>query len=320
MLIDGLRPAKKGKLMGKSGFFASFTFLIGCFLTACVNGQGKEAHISNVKPVQVILMAGQSNMQGAGDFDEIPQDVLLKLESVKSQISISHEGELPVPVSYRLSSFHLEKYGFEKSFGPELSLAVSLGERYPDDEFLLIKTARGGTSLYGAWAADWSAEKAAAVERGHQKQTTPYYALHMEQVQKALRTLEAQGREYEISAALWLQGENDAGKEVAARSYEENLKQLVQHFRIDTRNPELPFVIGQINSTYGRFKPGPEMVRAAMVGVASSDSNVAVIQTSTEKSWTDFPKHSDNVHYNTEGQIRWGKAFARELVAMQAFD
>ena len=264
-------------------------------------------------------MAGQSNMQGAGNFDEIPSPILAKLEATQNRIRISHNGKPPVAVSYTVSPFHLEKYGFEKTFGPEISLAVALAELYPDDEFLFVKTACGGTSLYGAWAVQWSAEKAAAVERGDQKQTTPYYALHMDHVQSALEVLETRERGYEISAVLWLQGENDAGKEVAARSYRENLNALIDAFKSDTEVPELPFVIGQINSTYGRFKAGPEIVRNAMVDVAGSNHNVGIILTSTDKNWPDFPKHDDNVHYNTEGQLRWGEAFARELQRLKAF-
>ena len=270
--------------------------------------------------VKVILMAGQSNMEGAGDFDKISTQDLAKLKSTEGRISISGNGKPSVAVAYTQSKYKLEKYGFEKSFGPEVSLAIALGELYPEEEFLFIKTTKGGTSLYGAWSPDWTSEKAAAVERGTQKQTTPYYALHMQHTKDALGALKASGKNYDIVAALWLQGENDAGKEVAARSYEENLKRLIARFRLDTDSPDLPFVFGQINSTYGRFKEGPDMVREVMIDVANADENAAIILTTTNRSWPDFPKHSDNVHYNTEGQMRWGRAFAKELVALRAFE
>ena len=275
---------------------------------------------SAVRPLQIILMAGQSNMEGAGNFDEIPTETRVKLEAIDDRIQIRNAGNVASPIRYTLSKFKLEKYGFDKSFGPEVGLAVALAERYPEQEFLFVKTTRGGTSLYGAWNPDWSAEKAAAVEKGPQKQSTPYYAMHMQQAQEALSELKARGEDYEVAAVLWLQGENDGGKEVAARSYEENLKALIARFRSDLNEPDLPFVIGQINSTYGRFKKGPDMVRAAMVTVAEGDDNTDVIRTTTDRVWPDFPKHSDNVHYNTEGQLRWGRAFAEKLEGLSTFE
>ncbi len=78
----------------------------------------------------------------------------------------------------------------------------------------------------------------------------------------------------------------------------------------------MPFVIGQINSTYGCFPEGPEMVRGAMLSVADSDQNVSCIKTSTDTSWSDYPKNDDNVHYDAEGQTRLGMAFAKELMIL----
>lgn len=290
-----------------------------CLLSGCFSNAKYRTYASDQTPVRVILMAGQSNMEGAGNFDELSAPDLVKLAATSKRITISYNGKAPRPVSYTLSAFKLEKYGFERSFGPEVSLAISLSELYPEDEFMFVKTTRGGTSLYGAWSPNWTAEKALAVEKGPQKQTTSYYALHMQHVENAMAHLNALGKDYEISAVLWLQGENDAGKKLPALSYGENLNALIAQFRSDMDSPELPFVMGQINSTYGRFKTGPEIVRKAMVDVAGVDNNTRVVLTSTSRDWDDFPKHSDNVHYNTVGQMRWGRAFAVELESLRAF-
>lgn len=110
-----------------------------------------------------------------------------------------------------------------------------------------------------------------------------------------------------------MQGENDAATEVAAHSYKANLLRLIDGYRSELEVITMPFVIGQINSTYGRYPSGPDMVRAAMADVTNMLPNTALISTSTDRSWHDYPKHSDNVHYNTLGQTRLGIAFAETL-------
>ena len=263
--------------------------------------------------VHVVLLAGQSNMGGAGNYDELPPSIIKRIENVAQRVNISVSGDSPKPLSYETSKFHQEKYGISNKFGPELFFALTLAEKHPTREYLLIKTARGGTSLYGAWNSQWTAEKAQAVERGKAKQNLKLYELHLSYVQQNLARLQQEGKSYHILGMLWMQGENDAGKEPAARSYQSNLIKLINGYRNELAVKDMPFIIGQINSTYGRFKEGPEMVRAAMAEVAKTLPNTALIGTSTERSWSDFPKHSDNTHYNTEGQIRLGKEFANAL-------
>lgn len=301
-------------------FRLSLLVFSGIVLVNCQSLPEKPESASDKRPLQIILLAGQSNMEGAGNFEKISIEMQTKLEAIGDRIQIRNAGKGATPVRYTLSPYKFEKYGFEKSFGPEVGLAVALAERYPKQEFLFIKTTRGGTSLYGAWAPKWTDEKADEVEKPGDKRTKAYYALHMRHVEEALVELDAKSTAYNVAAVLWLQGENDAAKEISARTYEINLTSLIAQYRIDMGTPNLPFVVGQINSTYGRFKPGPDMVRTAMVTVAESDPTVGIIHTTTDRNWPKFPKHSDNVHYNTEGQLRWGAAFADRLDALGAFE
>ena len=77
----------------------------------------------------------------------------------------------------------------------------------------------------------------------------------------------------------------------------------------------MPFIIGQINSSYGDFPAGPNMVRTAQKNVAEADDYAKYIATSMDKSWSDYPKHF-GVHYNAEGQKRLGKMFATKLIEL----
>ena len=53
-----------------------------------------------------------------------------------------------------------------------------------------------------------------------------------------------------------------------------------------------------------------------MLTVVNEDDKVAIIKTTSGKPWNDFPKHSDNLHYKTEGQKRLGIAFANKLLIL----
>ncbi|WP_075601964.1 sialate O-acetylesterase [Saccharicrinis aurantiacus] len=270
------------------------------------------------KPVYVVLLAGQSNMAGSGCFDNIDAENMQKIENLQSKVAMATKNKL-APVGPHLSKGKSEKFKCASFFGPEMGIAISLCEKFPDREFLFIKHSMGGTALYGAWSPEWSLEKSKAVEKGEQKQNVKLYDEHITLIKEQLARLKKEGTPYVILGMAWMQGENDAAKEVSARSYEANLKQLINCYRTEFNAPNMPFVFGQINSNYGRFKEGPAMVRKAFVDVAEIVPNTAVIKTVNDgtKTWNDYPKHFDNVHYNAEGQIKLGKAMGSQLILLQ---
>jgi len=267
------------------------------------------------KDVHVVLLAGQSNMQGAGNFDALDPAEIARIEKVSSRVSLSFNGKITRPLSYYKNK-PTEKYNFIKRFGPELFIGLTLAENNPNQEYLLIKRSQGGTALYGAWNPNWTAEKAKAVEK-EKKQNIQLYNRHIEDIKANLKALEIQGKSYKIIGLAWMQGENDAAKEISATTYEDNLRILIKSYRDEFGIENMPFVIGQINSRYGKFKvKGPAMVRQAMEDVANSDANADIIKTTTDTSWNDYPKHTDNVHYNTEGQRRLGMMFGSKLIGL----
>ena len=274
-----------------------------------------ETKTEDKKEVQVVLLAGQSNMQGAGDFDQLDPSEIKRIEKISSRVSLSFNGGKAKPLSY-YDNKPSEKYEFTKRFGPEIFIGLTLAENNPDQEFLLIKRSQGGTALYGAWNPNWTAEKAKAVEKP-KKHNIKLYNMHIQDVRANLKALETQNKTYKIIGLAWMQGENDAAKEISATTYEANLKLLAQSYRDEFGVENMPFVIGQINSRYGKFKKlGPAMVRKAMEDVVNLDANADIIKTTTDANWSDYPKHTDNVHYNAEGQRRLGIAFGEKLIIL----
>jgi hypothetical protein len=292
--------------MLKSNFSSVFLCIIMLVCVSFVDAQNK----------QVVLLSGQSNMAGAGNYETLDESIKERIKKVSNRVLVSYSIEKPpVPLSY-YDNKPSEKYNFTQRFGPELLIGLTLAEAYPNQEYLLIKESRGGTSLYGAWNPNWSEEKSKEIEKGEDKQEAKLFLKHCNNIKKNLEKLTAEGKSHQIIGMVWMQGENDAASEVSARSYKENLKTLIASYRNEFNLKHMPFIAGQINSSYGDFPEGPDMVRQAFVDVANEDKYVDVIKTSTDTSWSDYPKH-EGVHYNTEGQRRLGIAFAEALLKLQ---
>ena len=286
-------------------------FCLGLLFTsvACTNNSNVEVDKTS-QVINVVLLAGQSNMEGAGNYDELSQAIKNRITATKNRVQYALRDEEAGPLTYKTSDYHKKKYGAYKTFGPEMLIGLTLAEAYPNKRFLLLKTAYGGTSLYGAWNPYWTKANAIKAEKGY-KENLPLFSMFSENINKQLTLLDNQKQPYKIIGMLWLQGENDASKEFSAIGYQQNLTDLIKELRHKFNFK--PFVIGQINSTYGKFKQGPEIVRNAMQVIADEDVNVDIVNTSINSNWLDYPKH-DYVHYNTEGQVRLGKEFAKMLM------
>lgn len=296
----------------KSVFIAlCVAFLFG----SCAINKGKPL---SKKEVHVVLLGGQSNMVGHGDYDKLDNALKLRIKKVAQRVLLSTSNNPkvePKPLSYYITE-KTSKYNFDKHFGPELFIGLTLAEAHPNQEYLLIKKAVGGTSLYGAWRADWTNESAKAAERGIERQTMQLYKTHVNNIETQLSRLKSKGKAYKIIGMAWMQGEADTNKDFTASSYGENLTSLVRSYRKQFNISKMPFVIGQVNVLPRKYKAGPDLVRSSMQFLANSDKNIDIVNTSIDGKWTDYPKHTDNLHYNAEGQKRLGIALGEKLLKL----
>jgi hypothetical protein len=189
-----------------------------------------------------------------------------------------------------------EIYQRELIFGPELFFGITLSEARPDEKILLIKRSEGATSLHGCWHPEWSEDKAATV--GEEQKPKLYRAL-IEDINQVLSEYEK--NEYEICAMLWVQGETDAGNEIAAAAYGHNLQQFIRHIRQDVENDTLPFLLFQVG--HGKVVEG-------MKQTAQLVPNVTLIPQSLDPMSPDFYPKMENGHYNYEGMKKLGQRFA----------
>lgn len=190
---------------------------------------------------------------------------------------------MPANVTYFLHGSKAD-ISRQAKFGPEVAFAKELAKKYPNKKINLVKFAPGGSMM-----RDW--------QKGR-----PHYQTMTKQLNKVRKDHNLEG---DISGVLWMHGERDTKSISTAQSYKGNLERFIRTIRQDMNKANLPIVIAQI-SVPEAYRPAEiKMIKKAQQQTASDVSGVKVF--STEQ----LSKRSDNVHYDTKGQIGLGRLFAR---------
>ena len=236
--------------------------------------------------VQVILLAGQSNMDGNVPISALPPE----FKQVPANVNLIDKGK-PARIAGG------------KTFGPEVAFAATLAASKPSDDFLFVKRAMGGTSLAG-WAPQWDESRLASK---YDTVAGPIYRRLLEDYAAAIK-----GRHSRLTGVLWMQGESDTRYPALGPNYFENFKTLITAFRRDLNAPELPFFFGRVNMPADATEddkktmkfPYIKQVRDAQERAAREIPGVYLIETD------DLGKQADRIHYDAAGQIALGRRFA----------
>lgn len=237
-------------------------------------------------PVQVVLLAGQSNMDGNVPIASLPPE----FKQPPANVSLINKGKP-------------ERIAGGKFFGPEVAFAATVAAARPAEDFLLVKRAMGGTSLAG-WAPQWDGSRLASK---YDTDAGPIYRKLLDDYAAAIK-----GRPARLTGVLWMQGESDTRYPALGPNYFENFKTLIAAFRRDLNAPELPFFFGQVNMPADAMEadqktikfPYIQQVRAAQERAAREIPGVFLIATD------DLGKQADGIHYDAAGQIALGRRFA----------
>jgi hypothetical protein len=236
---------------------------------------------------RVFLLAGQSNMVGAGLTGDLPPD----LRAAPPNVRLFEDGQERDLV-------------WGETFGPEVGFAHTLAPHLDPDPLVLCKTARGGANLFYDWNPD-------GVSRGPEDEYRgPMYPALIEHLQQVASALQDSDGDSRLEAMLWMQGERDSVFPFMAGAYEENLLGFIAAVRRDTGAANLPFILGRVAPRVyllqeRRFQHAwREVVQDAQQRVAEDEDGVALVET------RDLPQ-SDNLHFDARGQLELGRRFAR---------
>jgi len=291
--------------------------MVSLMAVACTDGE--------TKTYELYFLGGQSNMVGYGHVAELPVDLNHTVDRVmifegRSAFDGDPNGGAGVWAPLRPgfgNGFTTDGRNIHLSdrFGPELSFGLALSSNQPDASIALVKYALGGSRLApGVGGRNWHP----TIRDGHR----------INQFDHALKTLRNALSDRDIdgdgirdklipAGIVWMQGESDADdSQAAAEAYEENLVQLVQSLRAALGDENLPVVIGKITDS-GMADDGSvmdyiDLVQQAQVSFAAADHCAELVSETDDLSYRD-----DRYHYDTEGFIRLGKAFAEAILRLE---
>lgn len=250
----------------------AFLLLPLMFVTVLLPGSSGRAP---ALPVDVFILAGQSNMEGRAHRSGLPPVLAAPQPGIRFFFADSW-GPLAPGSSVRPEP--PDGFGPEIGFGAELAAHPSVGATQA-----IIKHTRGGTSL----ATDWCPG------------TGKEYLRLLAKVQAAQAALAQEGRAVRLRAFVWMQGERDATTEEDATAYGTRLETFIHRIRSDLGADDLPFVIGRINAPR---KPYRDAVRAAQVAAAARLSGISWVD-------TDDLALLDEIHYNAGALVELGRRF-----------
>ena len=270
---------------------------------------------------KVYYLGGQSNMDGYGHNSKLPDSLRKKIPNAMIfNGKRDNEGSLNGGIGKWSIVEPGHGYMFEtngnfnslsKMFGPELSFSDKMTES--GEKIAIIKYSFGGTALYpGAGYGDWYPDQK---RRNH-------FDNALATVDNAYQVADINGDgrldrliPYGI---IWMQGESDAehSKE-ASEAYYGNLKSLIRLLRASLRNEKLPVIIGKINDSQMTSNGGPtqpfiKIVHSAQKKFTEEDDCASYVTEIESYNFSD-----DAWHYDTDGFIKMGIAFAKALKQLE---
>ena len=213
---------------------------------------------SFAQPIKVLILAGQSNMEGQGVVsmdgeqgynggkgnlvwsvqNSKSAEKLKKLKNEKGEWVVRDDVQISFKAGAKVRKGGLTVgytgYGGSSHIGPELGFGFVMGDFFKEP-VLLIKTAWGGKSLF----VDFRPPSSGG-------QVGPYYTKMVEEVRTALAELGEQ--KYEIEGFVWQQGWNDMVTKPAIPEYAQNLVNLVKDLRKEFKVPNMPVVVGELGN------------------------------------------------------------------------
>ncbi|GEM_PF-443284 len=295
------------------------------------------------KPLQVFILAGQSNMEGQAVADLAGQDyndgrgtLKFLLQDPAQAARFGHlmaddaSGQWAVrpdvwcryqreqkPLLAGPLTMGFSVYGGAHHFGPELQFGHVLGDHL-DEQVLLIKTAWGGKSLYRDFRPPSSGGEVG-----------PYYTRMIQQARQSLDNLatdfpDYHGGGYELAGFVWYHGWNDGVEPgTAVPEYEQNLVNLIQDVRRDLHSPQLPVVIGELTGPWVDAPPEWEALRKAQAAAAARIEPIGTAAFVPTRDFVRRPEDSPNPGHghhefgNAETYLLVGDALANAMLNLR---
>ncbi len=262
----------------------------------------------NNKKVKVIILLGQSNATGVGIVDYLKQNV------TQEEFNEYENGYNNILINYLLDNGVNTSGGdFVKTdlscgattgyFGPEVGIAKTLSDKYPDEEIFILKYTMSGTSLTNQWMFKY--------ERSW------IYNHCIAYLKYCLSALQTANYQPNIEAICFMQGESDTFKKGIKRYYKTEMN-FIKYLRndLDEFNDSGIYFIDAGISDSPYFSPGYKKINEAKIKV-SKKSNLNIYFPTIERGLTTAYEPYDNpdlAHYDSLSTLNLGIMFAEEII------
>ena len=263
------------------------------------------------KPVNVIIVAGQSNTDGRVSNDDLPD--YIKRHGYKhcwwsyGSDTISGGGHFERFWPRVARHDNTERWGYD-------AVVYYLMDRHAKRDFYVIKESLGGTAIDTACVSNngmyWNATpdflaSTAAADKGGKSLLKTFTENIGACIDNELSHLKGG---FKIRAFLWHQGESD--KKMAAH-YHDNLKAVVAYVRSylvektgDRYYANLPFICGTFSE---KSRDRSEEIVQAMYRLEREDPNFHVVDAS------DATIQADRLHFDAQGAELLGRRFYEKM-------
>ena len=245
--------------------------------------------------IPCIICIGQSNADGRVPLDSLPDNIKLPLTRCMVSFRTSDGNFVPLTKQNFL-------VGNKSCFAFDLIVYNQLCN-VEKQTLYVIKHTLGGTSIDKEgrsnfhWTADYN-------DLDSLEQSLFY---KFESQFKACKR--KYGKQLDVRAVLWHQGEGDAVNDVVAARYYENLKKLVASVRKLCRNKKLPFITGTISHQSSQYNV---LIENAQKQLAEEDSHFYLV---------DMSKGTllDPYHFDAKSTVYLGESVYNLLIESGAF-
>ena len=272
------------------------SFALGLLCISCSRGKNTNK-ASDKEIVPIILIAGQSNSRGVGKVADLaPNDQQI--------IKDLAEGVIPSRLwNHATQRFENVQAGVNTAvkngsaliftpelFGIEVGLAVRLSKLEFWDRAHIIKWGKGGATLdqrYLGSHGNWSPEFTGP---------TAHYPFFVDQINRALKSIESEGKVGVIQMLIWIQGESDSRWDLGDNEgaygevYEENLRNFIKALyhpdTFSTPQPTFSILVAKIHKGMELFANCERYARYPHCTPFQSIDEVAQAQEAIER---EFP-------------------------------
>ena len=220
-----------------------------------------------------VLLIGQSNMAGRGEFGEVPEIINEKCFMLRNGRWVSMRE--PINPDRAIFDYFHSGRGLSASFADEYA-------KYFDEQIGLIPCADGGTKL---------------------EQWMPGEILYDNAVNNAKLAM----RTSEIIGILWHQGENDSHFKEDAISYQQRFVKMITSLRKDLGNEKIPVIVGELGRFAKEYQNGKlkymDIVNDALKTMPDVIGNCGFVSSG------DLSHRGDNIHFNSASYRIFGKRY-----------